>query len=506
MFGRYSRAVVLLIALLGCRSTRISHPFAEKYDSSESSFEGVETELRKPTSVAMPPVFMEGAKDENGGGGIAQVRFVETQEANSSVAEIAAPMHFASTQNSNEPGISLDELTQLALANNPVIRQAEAATRKVAGYRTQVGLYANPAVGYNASQLADRSTDQHTAFVTQDIVTGQKLERSVNVLEHEVRAMTWDAETQRHTVLSDVKQLYYQYLGAQLQASLAKDFVVLGQQGVEITGKRKIAGEASQLDVLQTEIQLQQLKVAERQANIAVKESWKQLSATVGIPSLEARNARGEFPEVPSLVNWEEEYAKLLESSPEIKACLARICRARANLDRQQSQLKPNLSLMAAAGYDRGTDSQIVNTQVSVPWMLHNRNQGNVSAAYSEYARATQDLQRVQLSLKSRLAETAQNYESAAASVNSHRSEIVPKAVQSLELAQKVYQAGEMDFLQVLVIRNTYFQAKLAYLSAQIDLAKSQSLLEEYLLSGSLDNVPDSSMDDGLRGQTLSGQ
>ena len=288
-------------------------------------------------------------------------------------AEIASPIVIESIQELEALGISLEELTQLALANNPVIRQAAAATGKTVGYREQVGLYSNPSVGYNGSQLADRSTDQHTAFVTQDIVTGQKLERNVHVLEHEVRAMTWDAETQRHTVLSDVKQLYYQYLGAQTQMRLAKDFVELGQQGVDLTGKRKKAGEASQLDVLQTEIQLQQLKVAERQATIAVKETWKQLLATVGIPMMELRKASGELPTIHRQFNWDEEYTKLLESSPELQACLARNCRARANLDRQLSQITPNLSLMTAAGYDRGTGSQMINTQVSLPLPIRNR-------------------------------------------------------------------------------------------------------------------------------------
>lgn len=402
--------------------------------------------------------------------------------------------------------MSLEELTGLALQHNPVIRQAEAATHKTMGFRDQVRLYPNPSIGYNGSQLADKSTDQHTLFVAQDIVTGQKLQRNANVLEHEVQALGWDAESQRRCVLSDVKQLFYETLGAQRRQEITDEFVKIGRQAVETTVGRKQAGEASQVEVLQTEIQLQQLIVTQRQSSVAVRGAWKQMVATIGLPEMPLRDVAGELPTVPDPHDWDHEYLRLLEVSPEVQAALARIGRARANLDRQQVQPIPNLSLMAAAGYDKGTGSQIVNTQVGMPLPLFNRNQGNQSAAYSEYCRATQNWQRVQLSLKARLAQTARDYDTAAAAVNLYRDEIVPKSQQTLDVAEKTYRAGQIDFLQVLTIRRTYFDAKLTYLAAQTDLAQAQALLDELLLSGSLDNAPDSTLDDGLRGQALSGQ
>ncbi|MCX7409804.1 MAG: TolC family protein [Planctomycetales bacterium] len=402
--------------------------------------------------------------------------------------------------------ISLDELTGLALQHNPVIRQAESATHKTMGFRDQVRLYPNPSVGYNGSQLADRGTDQHTVFVSQDIVMGQKLQRNANVLDHEVQAMGWDAESQRRCVLSDVKQLFYETLGAQRRQEVTDEFVNLARQAADITSTRKLAGEASQVDVLQTEIQLQQLIVLQRQSSVAMRGAWEQMVATIGLPEMMPRNVAGELPTVSVQHDWDSEYLRLLEVSPEVQAALARIGRARANMDRQQVQAIPNLSVMAAAGYDRMTGSQIINTQVGLPLPLFNQNQGNQSAAYSEYCRATQDWQRVQLSLKSRLAQTARDYDTAAATVNLYRDEIVPKSQQTLDVAEKTYRAGQIDFLQVLTIRRTYFDARLTYLAAQTDLAQAQVLFDELLLSGSLDNAPNSTLDDGLRGQTLSGQ
>src|SRR5690606_37873764 len=82
-------------------------------------------------------------------------------------------------------GLSLEELEEVALANNPSLRQATASAHKAMGYQTQVGLYPNPTAGYNGTQLADDGTEQHTAFVEQDIVTGDKLNLNRNVLAQE---------------------------------------------------------------------------------------------------------------------------------------------------------------------------------------------------------------------------------------------------------------------------------------------------------------------------------
>ena len=56
--------------------------------------------------------------------------------------------------------MSLADFESLALGNNPTIQELMATTQKAAGFRTQVGLRANPTVGYQGNQLADQGTDQ----------------------------------------------------------------------------------------------------------------------------------------------------------------------------------------------------------------------------------------------------------------------------------------------------------------------------------------------------------
>src|SRR5215467_3203288 len=48
---------------------------------------------------------------------------------------------------SNEPVLSLEDLEQMGLANNPTLRQADAEVRATGARQRQAGLYPNPTVG-----------------------------------------------------------------------------------------------------------------------------------------------------------------------------------------------------------------------------------------------------------------------------------------------------------------------------------------------------------------------
>jgi cobalt-zinc-cadmium efflux system outer membrane protein len=104
-------------------------------------------------------------------------------------------------------GLTLAQLQSMALANNPSIRQAASAAHKAMGFQNQVGLYPNPTAGYSGNQLFDDGTDQHTAYISQDIVTADKLGLNRCVLSQSVQMQLWDLETQRRRILTDVERV-----------------------------------------------------------------------------------------------------------------------------------------------------------------------------------------------------------------------------------------------------------------------------------------------------------
>jgi cobalt-zinc-cadmium efflux system outer membrane protein len=402
--------------------------------------------------------------------------------------------------------LTLSTIEQWACENSPAIRQANAAVAKAMGFRDQVGRYPNPVGGINSSQLADRGTDQHVAFLEQDIVRGKKLERNRHVLEQEVQAQLWQVEMTRQRVLTDVRVRFYETLAAQQRVALAASFEKVTARGVEVAQRRLDALEGNRPELLQTRIQQSEVQLLQQRAEITFDAAWRALFNVVGVPCNRGGSLAGSLSLPLDTRDWEAEYCQLETVSPEIRMAYSRVAAAQANLQRQQVQPIPNLSLMIAGGYDNGTNSQMINTQLGMPLPLYNKNQGNIAAAWGEYCRTTQELARLKLAIRGRLIEAGRNYDIAAAQVRRYQDEILPNAEEALTLSEQAFRAGELEFLQVLIVRRTFFDASLELVQARSDFAQSRSLVDGQLLSGSLTESTDTVADDSLRGQTLSGQ
>ena len=186
--------------------------------------------LSTPTSPTPPPQPVTLAAFSDGGTQDSAV----VQPATVGVVAVDSNM----LTNENMEGITLEALLSLAFANNPAVKELAATTQIAAGYRTQVGLYANPLLGYQGQQLADAGTDQHLIFVQQQIITGGKLELNRAVLNEAVRAQLQELEAQKLRVTTDIKTAYYDCVRIQKQLRAIDQFSSLLKQGVSAAETR----------------------------------------------------------------------------------------------------------------------------------------------------------------------------------------------------------------------------------------------------------------------------
>ena len=450
---------------------------------------------QEPFSVIQPPVLEPTS-----------ILPPEIAPADIPAFEVAQATQLPAMPKVEGAGLTLAQLQDLALANNPTIRQISASAQAASDYRYQVGLSANPIVGYAATQLADQNTDQHVVTVDREFVTAGKLDLNRNVLGHAVEAQKWDVESQRYRVLTDVRLAFIDALVAQRRIDVIDDFHAVVAQGAELAQKRFEAQEASQSDPLQAEIQLNEVEILRQQAQFSWDAAWQEMAATAGVPNMERGQLSGELnPQVGNL-EWDAIYGDLLGNSPELQASYSCVHQARANMSRQEVQHIPNILAGIQAGHDNSTGSGMINVSIGAPIPVFNDNSGNVSAAYREYCRATHAVKRIEMSLKARLAGVAKEYDSALVAVERYEQQILPKAKKTLDLSEQAYAAGEFSFIQVLIVRRTYFDTNLQYIGALGELAKAHAKIDGLLLTGGLDEPTDFQGGDALRGQTFSQQ
>src|SRR6202158_2387259 len=140
----------------------------------------------------------------------------------------------AQTPASGQKTITLEELQQIALQNNPTFAQSAANIRAAEGRKKQSGLYPNPTIGYQGEQIRGGSFHggEQGFFVQQDIVLGGKLGLNRKIFDQELKQAQTEAEEQKLRVTTNVRMSYIQALAAQQTLKLRQNLSKLGDEAL----------------------------------------------------------------------------------------------------------------------------------------------------------------------------------------------------------------------------------------------------------------------------------
>src|SRR6185295_4052171 len=88
----------------------------------------------------------------------------------------------------------------------------------------------------------------------------------------------------------------------------------------------------------------------------------------------------------------------------------------------------------------------VPSVQVEVPVPVWDRNQGNIQAAQAQYIKAGDDLRRVELMLRNKVAEAFERYETNHAQLELFRDQILPQQVLAFRgLVKRFFAQGDKD-------------------------------------------------------------
>lgn len=383
--------------------------------------------------------------------------------------------------------LTLTDVEQLALANNPALSVARANVSAARGRQVQAGLYPNPVIGYSGNEIGNEGTaGKQGGFVGQRFVTGGKLRLDRAVAGQEVRESRYQFDAQELRVLSDVRLRFYDSLVAQREIELTDELVRIGDRFVELSGRLVSAQQLSQNDLLQAEIEAEESDILAQIARNKATEAWQRLAAAVGIPGLALTPLTGDLDQNIPTYDWEESYMMVMAQNPELAAARTRVRRTRLAIERARRQNIPDIDLLVAGHHMNISHDDVVGVEVGFPLPILDRNQGNIMRAESEWIAAQNDVERIELSLQDRLAVAYRRYSDARQQVQRYQREIIPRAQQSLDLVSRGYASGQVDFLTLLISQRTYIRVNLAYLASLSELWQAVTVIEGQLLTGSL--------------------
>src|ERR1700682_195645 len=400
----------------------------------------------------------------------------------------------AQTPASEQKTITLEELQQIALQNNPTFAQSAANIRAAEGRKKQSGLYPNPPIGYQGEQIRGGSFHggEQGFFVQQDIVLGGKLGLNRKIFDQELKQAETEAEEQRIRVITTVRISYIQALAAQQTLELRHNLSKLADDAVETSRQLTNVGQADAPDVLESEVEAQQAQLAVTMAERNQQRIWKAMTAVVGNPRLPLMGLEGKLEDTPP-INADELVEKIVNESPAVRIAELGVKRAEAALARAKRETIPDLQLRGGLQQNGEllSNGRPVGLQgfadVGVRIPIFNRNQGNIAAAKADAERAKREVERVKLVLRERAASVVQTYTFSQTAVDRYKNQMIPRAQKAYEMYTKKYREMAAAYPQVLIAQRTLMQLEVSYVTALESFATSSLSLQSYLLTDGLE-------------------
>jgi cobalt-zinc-cadmium efflux system outer membrane protein len=364
----------------------------------------------------------------------------------------------------DERELTLAEAERLATTTHPALREAAAQVRAAQGRWLQVGLRPNPTIGYAGDEIGSGGTaGKQGGFIGQEFVTAGKLDLNRSVAMREQQAAEQRLERTRLQVITTVRKFYFETLVAERAVVLARQLSAIAARSVEVSQKRLKALDVPRTTVLQSQIESETAALVEQQAIERRDAARRRLASAIGNTSdrqdLQDMLAQP-LPELDNAVVRE----RLMKESPELSELRFAVDRARAAEERANAGRVPNVTVQGGVQYDNELQDTIANVEVSVPIPVFDRNQGAMAQASGELAAAQAALEARQLALDQELASAMRDYRTARERVVRYASKVLPAAKETLDLISTGYQQGQLDYLQVLTVQQTYAAKNLSYL------------------------------------------
>ena len=409
---------------------------------------------------------------------------------------LLAPSAGAQTP-STIPPITLSELEQLALANNPTAMAAAAGIDVARGRARQAGAWPNPVIGYSGEEIKTGRLDtrgEHGFFVEQTIPLGGKLRLSRNVWQQAVEQAEAGRDLQRLRILGSVRRGFYSVLLTERRIDVQERLAALASEAVGVTAQLFNVGAADRPDYLEIEIESRRLQLQLTRSRNELFAARAQLAAATGVRDVAARPLAGTIDDALPELEREQVVRTLLEQSPELRAARAALERTRAATASARRETYPDLFLRGGSAYnrERGEDTGrpigwegTLEAGISVP--LFNRNTGGIAASRADETRAQAEVTRVELALQSRAASQFATYLTALRESETYRSEILPRAEEAYRLYLTRYRQMAAAYPQVLVAQRTFFEMSNAYLESLSEAWRAAVQLQSLLAGDGLD-------------------
>jgi len=306
---------------------------------------------------------------------------------------------------------------------------------------------------------------------------GDKRRLRTAAAERAAAAATADVDDTRIRALVNALSAYYDLLAAQDRAIEVGEIAGSATDLARASDRRVQAGDLPAQDAARTAIEAQRARADVQNAELDRQQAAIVLAQTIGARgagSLLPRDLRADAaPMLPVVDGTPVDILSLAENRADVRAALARVQSAQANLDGANALKKNDVTIGAGFEHYPGTSTRLIQFRASVPLQWGYSFQGEIGRAQAGYTQAEDTLDKLRRDAALELQGLQQAALTAQRRAQGYDTEILPRARRVADGAELAFRRGAIPLVDLLDARRTLRATLLEAIDARTDYAKA---------------------------------
>nr|WP_316640058.1 TolC family protein [uncultured Roseateles sp.] len=376
-------------------------------------------------------------------------------------------------------GISLTQALGLALARNPELASARLEVQAMEGAELQAGARPNPELGLLVEDTRSASRTVTLQWSQPIELGGKRAARQAAAARAREQAGVMLLARQID-LRAAVASAFFDLLAAQEQVRLTQASLDLVGQATRVAARRLQAGKVPPLEHAKAQLAEAAVRAELAQGQSELLLARQKLASFWGEGQPAFDHAEGQAEQLPDL-STDRGLAELMAQAPAIRLAQLDIARRQALSDSERANRVPDLTLTLGAKRDAepGRTQALIGLSIPLPFADHR--QGQLTEALRREDQARQSLITARLKLQGEVSQAQQKLRLTHQQVQMLRSELLPTAQSTYELALKGYELGRFAFLEVLDAQRTLLQARQHILRGTADAHRAAAELDRLL-------------------------
>ena len=383
--------------------------------------------------------------------------------------------------------VTLKELEQEALQNNPEIRMAGKKAESADEKRSLAAAMPDPMIGYMVQNVGSPFTwsvgtedmSMQGIVFAQEVPFPGKLSTMGQAAGKMAEREHENAREMQLRVLTEVRNAYYEYYLAYQSTEIITRTKDLMKNVQQITETRYGTGQGTQQDVLRAQLEVMMLldKIAEEERKIETQAAM--INRLVGRDPLAHLGRPAELPPVSLNKSVEDLAAMAQAHSPLLQGKQRMVEQSEFEVSSQKKEYLPDM-VLSGGWFTRGEKSDVwqASVMLKVPLYFWNKSTG-VKAANADLHAARYDYNTAQLAVLARMRDLYAMAKTSEHHLHLYETGIIPQATQALQSTLSNYRVGKTDFLTLLDSQGLLLKYQLMAQEELANLHKTLSMIGE---------------------------